>query len=243
MKTTPLLTQCRIATNNGNAAALLYRILFWMPKGKITHGGRRWIANSTAQWCEQTGLTHDQYRRAIALLRKLGFVETEQHMFFGKNVTHVRTTAIADEIRTDACLGSSQTAPLNSGKTASPELSSNAQLLIQGGSYLEGLQGETTTAFASAHADLGIQKEKVDTGKTKLYYLLKAKSKSSPVDNIKTDVPNTSLSSTKIEITPAANSGGQAVAFNQSGQVGSHADCRPMGGLRRGYGTRLRRCH
>jgi hypothetical protein len=222
MKTTPLLTKCRIATNNGNAAALLYRILFWMPKAKITHGGRRRIANSAVQWCKETGLTYDQYRRAIALLKKLGFVETEQHLFFGKNATHVRTTALGDEIRMGACLGSSQTAPLNSGKTASPEPSSNAQLSIQGGSYLEGLQGETTTAFASAHADIGIQKEKVDPGKTKLNDLSKAKSNCSPVDNIATDVPDVSLNGAKMkmEISASTTSGGQGVAFNQDGQLG-----------------------
>jgi hypothetical protein len=135
-----------------------------MPHAKIVHRRHRWIANSAAQWCEETQLTNDQYRRAVALLRNLGFVETEQHLFGRKNVTHVRITSIGDEIRTRACLGSSQIAPVKSGKTATHQWSSNAQLLIQEVSYLESLQGETTVALASAHANLG-NEVKVDTGK------------------------------------------------------------------------------
>ncbi len=89
-KYTPLLTRCRIATQNANAAQLLYRIAFWMPKATVMKGGQKWIANSAVQWANETGLTVYQYRRAITRLKKLELVKTEQHLFWGKNLTHVR---------------------------------------------------------------------------------------------------------------------------------------------------------
>lgn len=89
---TPLLARCQAATKNANAAGLLYRFAFWMPKATIQRNGKKWIANSAAAWCSQTGLSYDQYRRAIRLLRTLGLVEVEQHLFGGKNITHVRLT-------------------------------------------------------------------------------------------------------------------------------------------------------
>lgn len=148
----PLLARCRVATQNANAADLLYRIAYWMPKAKIVHRGLNWMANSAAQWCQQTGLSLDQYRRAIALLRTLGLVETEQHLFFGKAVTHVRLT--------DHGCAAIGKPPLDQGTAASPasgnfahtEKGKNAQLYIQGESSLESHQGDSNTAFASAHA-------------------------------------------------------------------------------------------
>ena len=150
---TPLLARCRTATGrNGNAAALLYRISYWMPKAKIVRGGRKWIANTAAQWCAQTGLSPDQYRRAISLLRKLGLIITEQHLFAGKNVTHVRLTKLAVQVLADHKVEIAVSASLGSGMCAQPEVSGSAQLQIQGESDKEKQQGDSTTAFANAHA-------------------------------------------------------------------------------------------
>ena len=160
----PLLARCRDATHNASAASLLYRIHFWMPKATIVHGGRKWVANSADQWCEQTALTYDQYRRAIRHLRAKGLVETEQHLFGRKNITHVRLTKLAY-----AVLFSPQpekgTAPSpGSDNSTQLEKCKSAQLYIQGDTSLESLHGDTNIAFASAHAE-SFASEKVDTGK------------------------------------------------------------------------------
>jgi hypothetical protein len=144
-KYTPLLTRCRVATQNANAAQLLYRIAFWMPKAKIEHGGLKWSANSAAQWCQQTGLSFDQYRRAIALLKTLKLVETEQHLFGRKNVTHVRLTEQGCAAIEAPPLDQGTPAPLASANTAQPEKCDSAQLYIQGESYLESHHGEHST--------------------------------------------------------------------------------------------------
>ena len=146
----PILARCRAATKNANAAQLLYRIAYWMPRARIKHRGKTWVANSADQWCEQTGLTIDQYRRSIALLRRLCFVHTEQHLFGGKNVTHVRLT-------NRACKAIAQVEPLQSastdlGKSASAKMSETAQLHIQGVSAKEILHQNPNTALANAIA-------------------------------------------------------------------------------------------
>ena len=89
---TNLMARCTEAAGSHPAGNLLMRIAFWMPKAKITIGGHRWVANSAAQWCAQAKLSPQQYKDAIARLRRLGLVITEQHLFGRRNITHVRLT-------------------------------------------------------------------------------------------------------------------------------------------------------
>jgi hypothetical protein len=164
----PLIARCRVATKNTNAAVLLYRIAFWMPKAKVSHGKLKWVANSASQWCQQTGLSFDQYRRAIALLKTLGLVKTEQHLFGRKNVTHVRLTEKGWAITGKPPLDQGTAASPANGNSAHPEKCKNAQLYIQGDSYLETHQGESNKAFASAHANcLSLEKEQEVSGEDK----------------------------------------------------------------------------
>jgi len=103
----PLIARCHAATKNANAGILLYRIAFWMPKAKVSHRKLKWVANSAQQWCQETGLSHDQYRRAIALLRDLGLVESEQRKKHHACRPKLPKTArffqeLADKVRTAA---------------------------------------------------------------------------------------------------------------------------------------------
>ena len=91
---TNLIVKCRQATGSGDTALLLLRIGFWMPKATIKFGGERWIAKSAAQWCAETGMSPQQYKDAIAKLRELRLVLTEQHIdcASSRNITHLRLT-------------------------------------------------------------------------------------------------------------------------------------------------------
>jgi hypothetical protein len=184
---TPLLARCREATRNANAAQLLYRVAFWMPHAKIKRAGKTWSANSAAQWCGQTGLTLDQYRRAIALLRKLDLVETSQHLWGNKNVTHVRLTSEGQRVVAVPSPGNGDTAPPTGSNSAQSEMGENAQLYIHGESNLEGQLGESEIAFANAHAeDQSINTSKKYSGKSTSYSNTKiiqnSKEKSANVD-------------------------------------------------------------
>lgn len=164
----PLIAKCHVATKNANAAILLYRIAFWMPKAKVSHGALKWVANSASQWCQQTGLSFDQYRRAIALLRTLGLVETEQHLFGGKNITHVRLTEKGSAATGTPPPDQHTAASLANGNSAYLGQCKDAQPSIQGDSSLENQQGDSNIAFANAHAICsGEQKQKIAGKKNK----------------------------------------------------------------------------
>jgi hypothetical protein len=163
----PLIARCHAATKNANAAILLYRIAFWMPKAKVSHKKLQWVANSASQWCQQTGLSFDQYRRAITLLKALALVETEQHLFGGKNITHVRLTEKGWAATTKPQLDKGTVASSATGNSAHPEECENAQLLIQGESFLESHQGESNKAFASAHANCSVPEQDIPGKKEK----------------------------------------------------------------------------
>ena len=78
--------------HHATAAILLYRINYWIRFAKIERNGTLWIAKAAQDWCAETGLTPKQYETAIAHLRKRGLVLTEQHLFGGKNISHVQLT-------------------------------------------------------------------------------------------------------------------------------------------------------
>jgi DNA-binding MarR family transcriptional regulator len=81
-----------------NAAMLLCRILFWWPQAKTRFGGQRWIAKSAAEWQAETLLSRGQYERAIAKLRQLGLVVTEQHLHNDRAITFLRLTAKGEAV-------------------------------------------------------------------------------------------------------------------------------------------------
>lgn len=70
-----------------SASILLQQVGYWWPKAKVEFGGRKFIAKTREGWCEETGLTLDQYKDALSVLKKAGYVETEQHKWGGRSVT------------------------------------------------------------------------------------------------------------------------------------------------------------
>jgi hypothetical protein len=114
------------ATRSSTAAALLYQIAYWWPRAKVTRNGHTWIAKSAKAWCDETGLTPDQYERAVHKLRRLRLVVTEQHWFGGKVITHLRLTrdgkALLEPKGQSAEPGSPKSAGPGSCKSAEPQL-------------------------------------------------------------------------------------------------------------------------
>jgi hypothetical protein len=77
--------------------SLLAQIVYWnLPdkKGRsrqrVEKLGSYWVAKTREEWMEECSITLDQYRRAIAVLRKMGLIEVRQMKFCAHNVTHVR---------------------------------------------------------------------------------------------------------------------------------------------------------
>jgi hypothetical protein len=76
---------------------LLSQIVYWHKPGKngsskltVMRDGRLWIAKTREKWCDETGLTLEQYKRAINLLKIHGLVELKIMKFNGQPMTHVR---------------------------------------------------------------------------------------------------------------------------------------------------------
>src|SRR5690349_11430658 len=73
-----------------NAAILLYRIQWWMPKAKVVKREKLWIAKSREEWCEDAKRTPKQIKTALAELKKAGRIETAQMLFANRPILHVR---------------------------------------------------------------------------------------------------------------------------------------------------------
>ena len=73
-----LLARCmELAEGHAHAALLLMRILFWMPKATVRRAGHTFVAKSRQEWAVEVGISFDQCKRAMAVLRDLGLVATE----------------------------------------------------------------------------------------------------------------------------------------------------------------------
>jgi hypothetical protein len=84
---TDLFAPCmQLTGRDANAVLLLMCVVY------------AWIARPAAEWCAETGLSLKQYYRAVAKLRQLGLVATEQHLFGDKNITHLRLVGAALEL-------------------------------------------------------------------------------------------------------------------------------------------------
>lgn len=78
-------------------AMLLSQIVYWSLPGKngqsklrIVRDGVYWIAKTRTEWMDETGLTLERYKRAIALLKSRSLVEVRVMRFRGIAQTHVR---------------------------------------------------------------------------------------------------------------------------------------------------------
>lgn len=158
------LARCQLATKNTKAALLIYRLAYWMPKARIKRDGFLWVARSRSEWCDETGLSIDQYNRALRRLKDIGLVVAEQHLFAGKNVTHMRITELGQKAigagdEDKACsntegVGCSKIEGLKHSGLASHECSESATLYTQGDTYKEVLHGESGTTPAKGSEGL-----------------------------------------------------------------------------------------
>ena len=89
---TNLVARTHNATGNAAAALLLMRIAHWMPKATREFGGHLWITKAAKDWCAETAMSLEQYKTAVARLRRLRLVITEQHKFGEQTITHLRLT-------------------------------------------------------------------------------------------------------------------------------------------------------
>ncbi|CAA2141452.1 hypothetical protein [Hyphomicrobium sp. ghe19] len=100
----PHMARCLLlAEGSFPAAHILYRLMVWPPK--VEHNGRKWIAKSYEELQWETGLSKKQVRTGIAAPIKLGFVDTERHMFAGRNVNHFLLTPKFWKAFEDAAVG------------------------------------------------------------------------------------------------------------------------------------------
>ncbi len=78
------------ACPNPTTALLMQHIIYCSRYAKVGRGGFRWFISAHTDWAANTGLSARQVRRSLATLRELGLIVTEQHLHYGRNVTHLR---------------------------------------------------------------------------------------------------------------------------------------------------------
>ena len=91
MKTS--MVTCREVAGTGSAALLLFSVVYWWPKAKVTVRGKRWIGKARVSWRQEIKLSRNQFDRGLAKLKRLGVIETSSHKFAGPTpILHVRLT-------------------------------------------------------------------------------------------------------------------------------------------------------
>jgi hypothetical protein len=95
--------------------ALLSQIVYWSEpdhtgrtKLRVRRDGVYWIAKSRQEWMHETGLTLEQYKRAVAVLKRRGLIEVRVMRFDGLAIGHTR---LIPEALQDA-LGGKPTSPM-----------------------------------------------------------------------------------------------------------------------------------
>lgn len=85
--------------------ALLFRqIAYWhhfaTPKtiGRARRPIGIWIVKTRSEWAQEAGLSLDQVKRAMARLKALGLIETEQHLWGKATATYLRVTAAGRDL-------------------------------------------------------------------------------------------------------------------------------------------------
>ena len=91
MKTS--MVTCGEVAGTGSAALLLFSVVYWWPRAKVTVRGKRWIAKARVSWRKEIKLSRNQFDRGLAKLKRLGVIETSSHKFAGPTpILHVRLT-------------------------------------------------------------------------------------------------------------------------------------------------------
>jgi hypothetical protein len=95
-----------------SVAALLSQIVYWSEpdhtgrtKLRVQRDGVYWIAKARDEWMHETGLTMEQYKRAVSVLKRRGLIEVRVMRFNGLAIGHTRL--IADALTGGAARGES----------------------------------------------------------------------------------------------------------------------------------------
>jgi len=137
------------ATQSPAATLVLARLLYWYKNGKGRQiEGQKWIPNSIADWCKETGMSVQQVRTALKVIETANLAEVKVAIYDTRQTLHVRPTqrAIAisegnsDElVSQDPCC--EQHAPLLAA--ASDQVTDNKPDCHQQHGYIQGdKQGE-----------------------------------------------------------------------------------------------------
>lgn len=118
--------------------ALLSQIAHWAAQPDIY-----WIAKTREEWMAETGLTLEQYKRAIGVLKQKGLVEVKIMKHNGVTMTHVRLAPKEPKTPTGGPKGSKE--PTGSGETHQPDRST---------SILHSTEERSSTSIGEANQDL-----------------------------------------------------------------------------------------
>ena len=93
-----------LARGDHVAGVLLDRIHHWSKHGTATipDAEGHWVANDRHWWMREAQLSPKQYRSAAAKLVEFGLIEKRQYPFAGRNVVHMRPTALTGDILASA---------------------------------------------------------------------------------------------------------------------------------------------
>jgi hypothetical protein len=92
MKKTMLTTCVEVANKDCTTAILLHQIAYWHPRMTVRKRDKLWIVKTREEWTTETGLSLDQYKKALAKLRGMCLVETAQMKWGSSLVSHLRLT-------------------------------------------------------------------------------------------------------------------------------------------------------
>jgi hypothetical protein len=96
-------TLCVILARGDHVSGMLLdRICYWARYGKATIPGVEGygVAYDRPFWMREAQLSPGQFDRSIAKQAKLGIIEKRQYPFAGRNIMHVRPTALTRDIIT-----------------------------------------------------------------------------------------------------------------------------------------------
>jgi hypothetical protein len=68
----------QICDDDHLAGLLLFKMMFYCRRARITLDGYRWYVRSRESLCAETRLTRHQYDRALRRLKEMGYVETRR---------------------------------------------------------------------------------------------------------------------------------------------------------------------
>lgn len=82
------------ATKSTTATLMAQRVVFWVLKTKagVDIDGTRWVVNSLAQWMADTGMSKQQVRDGLKVLKTQQLIKVENRGWRGKVMMHVTLT-------------------------------------------------------------------------------------------------------------------------------------------------------